>query len=96
MNSLGSIRRISSSQVDVMVVLPSNAIDLRPIAHYFAHRWNVVREDYSVQNNDFVNVPYLNKGLVVYKSSVPDPDGSSLDEDLDMISVDGYSVISDR
>lgn len=93
----GSIRRISSEQVDVMVVLPSDPeIDLYGIAHYFAIKWSVVREDYLVERNNFSEVHYLNHGIFVYKSAISDPEDRSLDEDIDLISVDGFSVVSDR
>jgi hypothetical protein len=93
----GSIRRISSEQVDVMVVLPSHPeIDLYEIARYFALKWGVVEEDYSVEHGNFSEVDYLKHGMYVYKSAIPDPHGRSLDGDLDLISVDGFSVVSDR
>jgi hypothetical protein len=93
----GSIRRVSAEQVDVMIVLPSDPrINLNVIAEYFGVRWNLVQEDYSVERNNFSEVSYLNRGIYIFKTSIPDPDGRSLDDDLDLISVDGYSVVSDR
>jgi hypothetical protein len=93
----GFVRRVSSSQVDVMIVLPNiPELNLNTIAKYFAIKWNVVEEDYFVESNNFTEVGYLTMGLRVFKSSIPDPDGKSLDEDLDLMSVDGYSVVSDR
>lgn len=80
-----------------MIVLPSDkALVLEDIAFYFHIKWSVVKEDYIVEYNNFTHVPYLNKGIMVFKSSVPDPEGRSLDVDLDIMSVDGYSVVSDR
>jgi hypothetical protein len=55
-----------------------------------------VQEDYSIERNNFSEVSYLNREIYVFKSSIPDPDGRSLDDGLDLISVNGYSVISDR
>ncbi len=93
----GTIRRVSAEQVDVMVVLPSVPnINLNDIAQYFGVKWAVVREDYSVQPTNYTEIGYLSRGLQVFKSTIPDPEGRSLDENIDLISVDGYSVVSDR
>lgn len=92
----GYVRRTSTTEVDVMVVLPSLAdIDLYDIAMYFAVKWNVVDEDYSVEQNNYTSTDYLTRGIRIYKSTIPDVEGRSLDGDIDLISVDGYSVISD-
>lgn len=74
-----------------MIVLPnSQAIDLESIAEYFGIKWSVVAEDYSVETDNFTYVSYLEKGFRVFKSAIPDPEGRSLDEDLDLASVDGF------
>jgi translation elongation factor EF-1beta len=92
----GFVRRISTTEVEVLVVLPDDPrIDLNRIAVYFGLKWNVVAEDYRVDQNNTQHINFLNTDLKVYKSTIPDPEGRSLDEDLDLVSTDGFSVISD-
>ena len=93
----GFVRRISTTEVEVLVVLPNDPrIDLNRIAEYFGLKWNVVDEDYRVDQNNTAHINFLNTGLKVYKSTIGDPEGRSLDEDLDLISADGFSVISNN
>ncbi len=93
----GFVRRMSTIEVEVLVVLPNDLrIDLNRIAEYFGLKWNVVDEDYRVDQNNTAHINYLNTGLKIYKSTIPDPEGRSLDADLDLVSVDGFSVISDN
>lgn len=88
---------MSTIEVEVLVVLPNDLrIDLNRIAEYFGLKWNVVDEDYRVDQNNTAHINYLNTGLKIYKSTIPDPEGRSLDADLDLVSVDGFSVISDN
>ena len=92
----GFVRRISTTEVEVLVVLPDDPrIDLNRIAVYFGLKWNVVAEDYRVDQNNTQHINFLNTDLKVYRSTVPDPEGRSLDEDLDLVSTDGFSVISE-
>ena len=93
----GFVRRISTTAVEVLVVLPNTIrIDLDRITEYFGVKWNVLAEDYRVDHNNFEHVNFLSTDLQVYKSTIPDPEGRSLDADLDLVSVDGFSVISDK
>lgn len=92
----GFVRRISTTEVEVLVVLPNDPrIDLNRIAVYFGLKWNVVAEDYRVDQNNTQHINFLNTDLQVYKSTIPNSEGRSLDEDLDLVSTDGFSVISD-
>lgn len=92
----GFIRRTSTTEVEVLVVLPNVPnIDLSRIAEYFSIKWAVTEEYYVVEHNNLTDVSYLRRGILVYKSAIEDPESRSLDEDLDMISVDGYTVVSD-
>ena len=92
----GFIRRLSNTEVEVKIVIPASAdIDLNDLSRYFFTKWIVDAESFIVrQNTD--DVSYLRRGFIVYKSGIPDVEGHSLDEDLDDVSVDGYSVISDK
>ena len=94
----GFVRRISTTAVEVLVVLPNtNRIDLDRITEYFGIKWNVLEEDYRVDHNNFEHINFLSIDLKVYRSTTtPNPEGRSLDADLDLLSVDGFSVISDK
>ena len=92
----GFVRRMSSTEVEVLVVLPNvHRIDLNRIAEYFGIKWNVVDEDFRVDQNNTAHIDFLSTGLKVYKSTIADPQNRSLDEDLELVSVDGFSVISE-
>ncbi len=94
----GFVRRMSATEVEVLVVLPNfhNVIDLDTIAEYFGIKWNVVDEDFRVDQNNKTHIDFLRIDLNVYKSTIANPEKRSLDEDLDLISVDGFSLVSDR
>jgi hypothetical protein len=92
----GSIRRVNPRQVDVMLVLPNiPSIDLNRIAEYFGTKWAVIEEDFIVDFENFAETEYLTMGILVFKSAIPDPEGRSLDDFFDALSVDGgYTVVS--
>ncbi len=93
----GFVRRNSSTEVEVLVVLPNNPrIDLNKIAEYFGLKWCVLREDYLVEYNNTSNVHFLRTDLKVYKSTIEDPQCKSPDDDFEICSFDGYSVTSDN
>jgi hypothetical protein len=91
----GFIRRVSTSEVEVLVVLANVSVNISSIAFYFGTKWAVVNEDFTVERNNYTEVHYLHRGIIVYKSTIPDPENRSLDVDIDMISCDGYTVVSD-
>ena len=91
----GYIRRVSTTAVEVLVVVAGVFIDISNIARYFGTKWAVMGEDFVVEQNNRTEVRYLHRGIIVYKSTIPDPESRSLDVDIDMVSCDGFSVISD-
>lgn len=92
----GFIQRIAAAEVQVFLALPNlQNIDLGIFAFYFGVKWAVTAEDYEVQRNNVTDVDYLNRGFVVHTSAVAGPDDCSQEEDLDSLSVGGYSVVSD-
>jgi hypothetical protein len=93
----GFIRRNSSTEVEVLVVVPNNPrINLNMIADYFSVKWMVVKADYRVEYNNTSNIHFLRSTLKVYKSTIEDPQCKSPDVDFDICSFDGFSVTSDN
>jgi hypothetical protein len=93
----GFIRRLSVTELEVKLVIPFGAgIALDSLARYFFAKWFVDKDSFIIVEDNIDDLAYLHRGIVVYKSGIPDPEGRSLDEELDDISFDGFSVISDR
>ena len=91
----GYVRRVSDSEVDVFIVErnPVDATGLLLIANYFKERWGVTKEFFVVDENNYTEIDYCKRGFFVYRSV--DRNDNSLDEELDMISVDGFEVKSE-
>jgi hypothetical protein len=91
----GFIRRVSTSEVDVLIVLPpTHNVDLHELAEYFSKRWYVDRDDYFIDHENYLEMSHLDRGFLVYKTAIPDADGRYQNEDLHMKSADGFPVIS--
>jgi hypothetical protein len=63
------------------------------IANYFKERWGVTKEFFIVDETNYTEIDYCKRGFFVYRSV--DRNGNSLDEEFDMISVDGFEVKSE-
>lgn len=91
----GYVRRISPQELDVFIVATNPVLpdQVRRVAKYFVVKWAVKKEHFIVDKSNYTNLDFCRKGFFIYRSAFPDE--NSADENLDMMSVDGYQVLSE-
>jgi hypothetical protein len=93
--SHGYVRRINASEIDVLIVARNPVDDeaILMLAVYFREKWGVEGSHFIVDRENCMELDRCKEGFFIYRSAVPDD--NSADDDIDLISTDGYTVKSD-
>lgn len=93
--SHGYVRRVSPSELDVLIVArnPVDPSAIVLVASYFNKKWGVEEEYFIVNNQNYAELNRCKEGFFIYRSAFPDD--NSADDDIDLVSVDGYAVKSE-
>lgn len=93
--SHGYVRRTSATDIDVLIVArnPVEPSAVVLVASYFANKWGVEEKHFIVDQLNYSELGRCKEGFFIYRSAFPDE--NSADDDIDLVSVDNYAVVSE-